>query len=274
MVDSELEKLHRVDFETMKTVLDVFHKNDLPYFLIAGTLLGAVRHKGFIPWDDDIDIGVPRKSYESFLENYADELPPRYRVENFKNTPSAKYYITRILDTKTQVEELRDESTTFAAIDLFPIDGTPNNKIVRKFFILHVMYLRMLTSISQSNNIDMQRKRNLLERMFVFIVKRLPQSKIINRRNIFWKLDKLLAKYPLNESEYVGSLMGAYREKELFKGDFIRKLSKVKFEGDSFYAPYNWNGYLKSMYGDYMKIPSTESIQAKRHFRIVKRSPK
>lgn len=270
MENTELDDLHKVDFETLKAVVGVFEKHDLSYFLIAGTLLGAVRHQGFIPWDDDMDIGVPRKSYDLFLDKYKNELPERYKVENFRSNSEAKYYITRILDTHVMVEEIRDHSKTYAAIDLFPIDGTPNNNFFRRIFILHVMVLRMLVSFSQSDNIDMNRKRKLWEKVLIKVAKVLPLNKVINRQRLFKRLDKILSKYSLEHSKYIGSLMGAYRSKELFKSDFTKELIKIKFETDYFLAPKNWDGYLRGMYGDYMKVPPLDSRKAKRHFRIIK----
>jgi len=274
MAENELEVLHEIDFKMMQAVLEIFERHDLKYFLIAGTLLGAVRHKGFIPWDDDLDIGVPREAYEEFLNKYAMELPARYRVQNYQNDPDAKYYITRVLDTETKVQEIRDTSSasaaTYASIDLFPIDGTPNNAILRKIFIFRIMFLRMLASMSESNNIDMHRKRGSLEKLLVIIAKLLPFEKVIKRQSVFKRVDRLLSIYSMEDSDYIGSLMGAYRSKELFEAKFVKRLAKVSFEGKLFSAPADWDGYLKHMYGDYMQIPPVESIQAKRHYKITK----
>ncbi|MBL3532023.1 LicD family protein [Companilactobacillus zhachilii] len=272
MISKELEEIHKVDFKMLEIVTTIFEKNNLSYFLIAGTLLGAVRHRGFIPWDDDLDIGVPRSSYDLFLSEFKSELPDRYEVQNFKTDVNAKYYITRIIDKKVKVKELRDsseENVTYASIDLFPIDGTPNNPLFRNIYILRVMYLRLLVSISQTNNIDMKRKRGLLETFLVKIVKKLPIDGLINRQSVFYRLDKILSKYSIDNSLYVGSLMGAYRKKELFQKKIISKYKKIQFESNKFYVPYFYDDYLNHMYGDYMKIPSKESISSKRHFSVI-----
>lgn len=276
MSDTDLDIIHAVDYEMLKAVTEIFDKHNLEYFLLAGTLLGAVRHGGFIPWDDDADLGVPRESYDLFLEKYTNELPDRYKVQHFKIDSSVKYYVTRILDTNVEVREVRDttEDTakTYASIDLFPIDGTPNNKFVRKVFIWRVMFLRMLASISQSNNIDMSRKRNLIEKIMVKIAKAIPFEKVLNRNKIFMRIDNLLKKNPIQHSKYVGALMGAYREKELFPGECINSLKKVKFEDTFFSAPDNTDLYLKWLYGDYMKIPNQSEIKRKKHFEIIEKN--
>lgn len=275
MTKSDLDIIHDVDFKIMCEVIKIFKEHNLDYFLIAGTLLGAVRHGGFIPWDDDVDIGVPRKSYDLFLEKYAKELPARYKVQNFKTNTDAKYYVTRILDTHVEVEEIRDESKegakTYASIDLFPIDGTPNNKVKRKLFVYRILFLRMLASFSQSSNIDMARKRGAVERLLVNVAKSIPFDKFLNRANIYSTIDNILKKNPVEGSNYVGSIMGAYREKELFLGEYIEKLKYVEFNGVPFLVPYDDDKYLRHMYGNYMEIPDRGEIEAKRHYNVVRK---
>ena len=75
-----IEKLHKIDLEIVKSVIKVFEKYDLKYFMLGGTMLGAIRHGGFIPWDDDIDLGMPRKDYEKFLKVAEDDLPSRLQI--------------------------------------------------------------------------------------------------------------------------------------------------------------------------------------------------
>lgn len=270
MSRDNLERIHEVDFTMMDEVVKIFDRYNLNYFLIAGTLLGAVRHHGFIPWDDDLDIGVPRESYEKFLENYANELPDRYKVQNFKSSKGSKYYVTRILDTKIQVRELRDDSSlTYASIDLFPMDGTPNNKLFRKIHICRILFWRMMASFSQSSNIDPARKRNTVEKVLVWLAKTLPLDKVLNTQHIYYRIDKILKKYNIQNSQYVGSLMGAYREKELFRSDYIKNFVPLQFEEKKFLCPEKYDLYLKHMYGDYMVIPDQSAIKSKRHFDLI-----
>lgn len=275
-MDRELQEIHRVDLLMLKEIIKIFDKHDLKYFLIGGSLLGAIRHNGFIPWDDDLDIGVPRESYDIFVNKYFKELPKRYRLQNFNTEEGSKYYISRVQDLSMQVKERRgaDLSTEYASVDLFPIDGTPNGKIGRKFFVNKIMFWRMAASFSQSKNIDLHRKRNALERVLVFIARTLPFDKVLSTRKIYNKIDNLLRKYPMDKSQMVGSLMGAYREKELFSSEYVKKLVKVNFEDIKVYAPYKWDGYLKHMYGNYMEMPDRDDIERKRHFEIVQKNKK
>ena len=129
---SNMELLHKVDLDIVKEVVSICDKYKMKYYMLGGTMLGAIRHKGFIPWDDDIDLGIPRKDYEKFLIVAPKELSSHLKVVNYRTDPEYHYYITRILDTETKVEEERignDNRYTNASIDIFPIDGTPNNGI-------------------------------------------------------------------------------------------------------------------------------------------------
>lgn len=274
-MDNSLKIIHDSDYKMMIEIRNIFDKHGLTYFLIAGTLLGAVRHGGFIPWDDDADIGVPRKSYELFLDKYVNELPDKYKVQNYKLDKDSKYYVTRILDTDLEVRETRDTSTdsamTYASIDLFPIDGAPNRNVIRKLYVYKILFLRMLISISQSNNIDMSRKRGHIEKTMIIIAKNVPFDKIINRQKIFKLIDKNLKKYSIEGSKYSGSLMGAYREKELFPTEYIYDIKKIKFRNEYFSVPQKDSEYLKWMYNDYMTIPDKVSIEGKKHYIVMEK---
>lgn len=268
-----LKQLQKVDTETLKILVDIFERENLNYYIIAGSLLGAVRHKGFIPWDDDLDIGLPRPDYEKFLEFRKEWLPLNYLAENYSTMDEYKYYITRVYNKNVEVREIRGNSTetTYASIDLFPMDGTPNNKFLRKAFVFKIMFYRMLASLANYKNIDKRRKRSFLEKALIIFFRFLHPETWLNQKKIYKHIDSLLKKQNYTDSEYIGSLMGAYRQKEVFPKSYIGSRVKYKFSNFWVFGPENSHSYLRHMYGNYMEIPDSDQIKEKQHFEIIEK---
>ncbi|MBT0931723.1 LicD family protein [Streptococcus infantarius subsp. infantarius] len=263
-----IEKLHQIDLEIVKNVIKICEKYNLKYFMLGGTMLGAIRHGGFIPWDDDIDLGMPRKDYETFLEIAEKELPDYLQVVNYKNTPSYQYYITRIQDKNVKVIEKRignDSKFTYASIDIFPIDGTPNNKLLRKLYFFRVLSHRALMSLYYKDSIDRKRKRGTIEKAFLWIMEKIPFEKIIDPYKEKEKIDKLLSSQNVDTSKYIGNIMGAYRTREIVPKGWYGKGTKYKFEDIELIGFDNYHEYLKYTYGDYMELPPVDSRKTHYH---------
>lgn len=265
-----MNKLHEVDLNITKQIVDIFLKHNLSYYMLGGTMLGAIRHKGFIPWDDDIDLGMPRQDYERFLEIATRELPSHFRLVTYKNTPSYQYYITRIQDTRVQVIEERinnDSKYTFASIDVFPIDGMPNNTFLRRWHCSRILFHRALMSLSYRDSIDKKRKRNFLEATLVSILEKIPFEKFINPYKEKQKIDNLLKKYDISNSLYIGNIMGAYRTREIVPKEWYGSGKKYQFEDIELVGLSNYDAYLTHTYGDYMELPPEDS--RKTHFEVL-----
>ena len=214
MSNTNMDLLHQVDMDIAKEVLRICEKHGLTYYMLGGTMLGAIRHKGFIPWDDDIDLGMPRDDYERFLEIAPQELASHLKLVNYRTDPNYMYYITRILDTDTTVIEERignDNKYTHASIDIFPIDGTPNNPIARKIYFFRVMYHRALMSLCYKDSIDRKRKRSKKEQLLLWVMEHIPVDKLTTPYKQKCKIDKLLRKQKIQGSKDIGNIMGAYR---------------------------------------------------------------
>ncbi|MCR5213885.1 MAG: LicD family protein [Eubacterium sp.] len=269
-IDMEnIELLHQVDMNIVKDVVALCEKHGLRYYMLGGTMLGAIRHGGFIPWDDDIDLGMLRGDYEKFLR-LSSELPDYLKVVNYKNTPNYQYYITRVLDTQTKVIEERignDNKYTNASIDIFPIDGTPNNPILRKIYFFRVLYHRALMSLCYKDSIDRKRSRGKAEKILLWIMERIPIEKLTTPYKQKEKIDKLLRSQKIRGSKYVGNIMGAYRTKEIVPAKFYGKGKMYPFEDIELRGMNMADEYLTWTYGDYMKLPPES--QRKTHFKIL-----
>ena len=271
-MNQNIDILHKADLAIVKEVVKICEDNGLTYYMLGGTQLGAIRHKGYIPWDDDIDLGMPREDYEKFLEIAPALLSKTLKIVNYKNDPAYHYYITRILDTDSKVVETRyahEGKTTNLSIDIFPLDGSPNNPVLRKLFFFRVMYHRALMSLHYKKGIDPDRKRGLAERIMLFFFTLLPTDKMFDAYKQKEKIDKLLKKYSVWNSEISGNIMGAYRTREMVptawlggKDGEMYAFEDVKLRG---YKEYDL--YLSHLYGNYMQLPPEGS--RKIHFKLI-----
>lgn len=267
---SNMDLLHKVDLEIVKEVVALCDKHGWTYYMLGGTMLGAIRHGGFIPWDDDIDLGMPRDDYEAFLEIAPKELSERLRVVNYRNDPNYQYYITRIQDVDTKVEEERignDSRYTHASIDIFPIDGTPNNSLLRKIYFFRVLYHRALMSLCYKDSIDRKRQRSKKEKLLLWVMERIPVEKLTTPYKQKCKIDKLLRKQKVEGSKYIGNIMGAYRTREIIPAEIYGKGAMYDFEDIQLRGLEKYDEYLTLTYGDYMQLPPEDA--RKTHFKIL-----
>lgn len=253
MKKNTIDIIHEKDLELALYFSEFCKKNKLKYYIIGGTFLGAIRHNGFIPWDDDMDIAMPREDYEKFLNLYKNDIE-KFKIINYKIDNNYKYYISRFCNPDYQIVE-KSGNTTNLFIDIFPIDGMPNNKIIRKIHCLRVLYHRMKLSFYYNDTIDMNVKRKQYEKILIKIAKSIPMKKIINPTREKSKIDKILKKYSFYKSNYSGTIMGAYREREIVPTYFFGIQTLYVFENTKLYGPELYDEYLTHMYGDYMKLP-------------------
>lgn len=267
---TNIERLHQVDLDIVKEVINICNENGLVYYALGGTMLGAIRHKGFIPWDDDIDLGMPRKDYERFLEIAPSLLSKTLRLVNYKTDKDYHYYITRVQDIETRVMENRYEAEgkyTHVSIDIFPLDGSPNNALLRKIYYFKVMMHRGMMALHYKNGIDKGRKRGLCERLFLKMMTTLPTDKLFDAYHQKEKIDKILKKHNMWGSNFSGNIMGAYRTVEMIPTSWYGKDAFYNFENIKIRGIKEYNKYLSHLYGDYMQLPPVNARKV--HFRIV-----
>ena len=252
-----LKELQDLEFEILKTFRDFCDKNGLRYYLCGGTLIGAIRHKGFIPWDDDIDVMMPRPDYEKFLKLNSDGKLDRYRrLDNMNLNSKALSSIIRIYDVRTKLTftNLNFKKIFGCWIDIFPLDGLSDSSKAR---FLQCRYARVIQDLTIANDTKFGSKRSskLHTVLQCGILPFLPFIRMVGHEGWIKKMDKLSKKHDYGKSKYVGVLEGRALEKEAMLKSKMEPAVLVDFNGEKFTAMANYDEYLTNLYGDYMTPP-------------------
>ena len=256
-IDSN-RKVQELTIYTFKVFDEFCKKYDLRYYFTGGALIGVLRHKGFIPWDDDIDVGMPRKDFDRFHELIMSEMPAGFGICNRHTDANWHFAMSQFVDLESEIEIHLAEKPRRAHIwiDVFPLDGLPNNRFLRWIRVKKIMRLRYLIQIANiSTQVDANRKRPLLERLVLGFCRVIPVSKLINTNKTLEKLENILRKEDFDSSEWCGNMLGRYREREVVKREWFGKAVKGEFEGIFVNIPEDSDSIERSLYGDYMKLP-------------------
>lgn len=265
--------------KTELEILKVFHKfcenNYLRYYICGGTLIGAVRHKGFIPWDDDIDIIMPRKDCMKLIELVSSKdgmIGPYYKVDTLYLNPQSNSNIPRIYDTRTELvlKDYRISMNLGCWIDIFPMDGVPSSVLLRKYHYKIARILRIL-EICCLTKINMKRKTKLLTILQYGMIPFLPVIRIIGCKRYIKLEEKWAQKYKFEKCKYVGVIVGSGGIRETLEREELEPAVTVEFEGEHFYTMANYETYLKNMYGDYMTPPPEEKRVSRHIIEVYKK---
>ena len=253
--DGELRRLQFTEFNILKQFKELCDKHNLTYYLIGGTLLGAVRHKGFIPWDDDVDVSMPRPDYIRFLEIAKAELVSPYVLDIHDHHT---FPFARIDNISMRVTSkfTRNAQIWYSWIDVFPMDAMPKNKVhyfLRKY---HILFRRKLFVISEFDDMAAQTKeRHGLEKMIFTLIDKCRLERLFNSEKQLKEYHKVLMKYPYEKGRYVGQLLGGYKFKYMMEREVYEPGKELEFEGELFHVPENYDALLRNLYGDYMTLP-------------------
>ena len=241
-------------------MLSFFHsicvKYNLRYYIIAGTMLGAIRHGGFIPWDDDIDVGMPRSDYEKLMQVAKHIDMKKYKVEfPFNGNREYPYLIAKMYDTQTTfVEKQRYPIKRGIYIDIFPIDGIGNSlEKAKENYKPFYRYYRLNLMISSA----FLKRRNLKKNMAV-LLGRIVSPLFINKYRLMLKIDRICKKNNFDESKFVCNLLGGAGTKGIVPKEYFGTPTAISFENIQVFGLEQPDLYLKSMYGNYMKLPPIE----------------
>ena len=247
------KKLQSIELDALLSVDAVCSKLGIKYFLVGGTLLGAIRHKGFIPWDDDIDIGLLRDDYEIFIQQAQKMLPNHLFVQNYKTDPEVPFNFTKIRDCRTTFVEtcLKNIKMNHGVyIDVFPIDYYPENRILGKLknllLVLIAQRFYSVYYIDEKLHHSFWRK---LANFFLSLIFKKTKHAVIAREIIIksGRKSKLMRNYS-----------GAWGRREIVPAECFDDFVRLEFEGYQLMAPAAYDLYLRHIYGNYMTLPPVE----------------
>ncbi len=261
---TDIEEVKKIEVEILDAFVSFCEKNNLKYFLAYGTLLGAARHKGFIPWDDDIDVTMPRPDYQKLLELWPKE--DRYTLLECNRSDDYTYPFAKICDAKTYIQENNVELSYDMGIyiDIFPIDAIHGTKEDSKHFLRSLQNLekcRMYSMMPCKYILKSDSKLNITRKLLWKILKNIGPhrfSKHMNRQS---------QKYSYSADVCGGVLCTRYPDREIYPLQLLEETTLVEFAGKQYVAPAAYDTILTICYGDYMQLPPEEERVLKHNFK-------
>jgi len=260
-----IQEHQRIIYDLLYLIDDYCQRHDIRYFLIGGTLLGAVRHQGIIPWDDDADIAMERSEYNKFISTVKKYPLPGCKVWYFGSKRGYYYPYIKILKDNTYVDHYYQfaPNVSFGInIDIFPIDGCPGNLTqARKYHVDKFNNCQIFLQQRFTWGLKMSTFKTIREKLNYLINYKIPYF-----RNKYIKQEfNSLEKYKISETDFCSCLAwGKYGEGEVQPISFVKDLCKLKFGSKELMAPINWDSYLKGVYGNYMELPPIDKRET--HF--------
>ena len=248
------EDIKGLSIQILHYVDEFCKKNEIKYSLAYGTLIGAIRHKGFIPWDDDIDIMMLREDYNRFVKLFNHDKSKLFSVESYETNNDFPYPLAKVFCNATVNYEFGLSRYGFG-IDIFPIDKIPmnENEFSRLIKIKNIYWnLFLLKSLGWN------RKRKLRTNVIILTSKVLV--KLIPYSFIHKQMHRVINKYTSLTNNYLlGNLISPYGTRDVFDKDIFNEYILLQFDGQYYYGIKDFDSFLTKVYGEYMKYPPKEA---------------
>ena len=246
-------EIKSLQMEILCSIHDFCVNNNIRYSLAYGTLLGAIRHKGYIPWDDDVDIMMPRPDYERFIKLYPG-YNKNHTVQTYINDDSYFLAFAKVYDNRTELIVFPTRTGVF--VDIFPVDGLPDSVELTKRYYSDKLKLIFKDILFTCKNNDFRPGNKMLNSL-KYAAKRLLYP---SRKKAIKKLESMIYAYPFESSKYAMVIVDydvpplpARLERNIYE-----QYITVPFEKYNFNVIKEYHHYLQTMYGDYMQLPPEE----------------
>ncbi len=244
-----LQEIQKLEYDLLIKFHEYCEKNNLQYMVTYGSLIGAVRHQGFIPWDDDIDVMMPRADYSILINLLKEE-----KIENIDLLDSSieEYYypFAKLCDNRTIAKADNNKTEHGIWIDIFPIDAIPDNKLKYNIFQTRLMLLR---DIIISYTTDFSTSHKGVKLLFKRVLSQ--YGEVVGKKKITNYMERYSQKYNKNNSDTFAAVIWQSAKGGFLKQDDILERVQIKFNDAQIYVPKNYDTYLRSLYGNYMAIP-------------------
>ena len=246
--------------EILLKMLGWFHnfceENNLRYFAVGGTLLGAVRHKGFIPWDDDVDVGMPRADFEKLEKLIGNKENGRYYFETPSSDRKGYYYAYgKLFDTSTTlVENLRDKLPMGVYIDVFPFDGVGETKEEATEYLAKIRKKQNLLAIRVSG---FRKGRSFYKNAAVAAARLIP-SFLLDDKKVLRSLNEICKSKDFDASKFVANINGNWGFREITTREIVGTPKLYDFENIKICGIEDYDAYLTGVYGDWRQLPPEE----------------
>lgn len=248
-----ITELKRKQLEILDVTANFCAEHNIKYWLDGGTLIGAIRHKGYIPWDDDIDVGMLRQDYDKFTASF-NEYNERCKVVCFENDSSFFVPFAKVMDTETLLYEPDEKGQKLCInIDIFVYDSAPDDEaavhdMFRKRNIFHVC------NVARQARIFQRPKGGILRRLCVYALR--MAVRVFPRNYFVRKTIENAKRYVNEQTERIGNFVGVMRMTCSRRA--LASCIDGEFEGRHYRIPAGYDEYLREFYGDYMQLPPEE----------------